>query len=186
MAVGRLIAKRNVDGVCNEIVNGNSMIFRLSQKLNTKIKAGALDSVPLDENPYADWSAHLFAVNRTQYIILSNTKSLYSCVMYGKGITNDSGFVERALSTIREFMQDDGQQFACRKFIAPVSGTVHFAKALNRSVMGSMKELILTAEMLLAEDDLSPHDLGFRLNDILLSALATETREMKKGLPDWR
>ena len=151
-----------------------SMIFRLSQKLNSKIKAGALDTVPLDDNPYADWSAHLFAVNRTQYIILSNTKSLYSCVMYGAGITNDSMFIERALSTIREFMEDDGQQFVYRKFIAPASGTVQFAKALNRSVTGSMNDLINHATYWLAEDDLSPHDLGFRLNDTLLSALATE------------
>lgn len=37
------------------------MIFRLSQKLNTKIKAGTLRALPLDENPLADWSAHLFA-----------------------------------------------------------------------------------------------------------------------------
>jgi hypothetical protein len=32
------------------------MILRLSQKLNTKIKAGTLKAMPLDENPYADWS----------------------------------------------------------------------------------------------------------------------------------
>ena len=95
----------------------------LSQKLNTKIKAASLDNVRLDDNPYADWSAHLFAVNRTQYIILSNTKSFYSCVMYGAGITNDGAFIETALSTIREFMQDDGQQFVYRKFIAPASGS---------------------------------------------------------------
>ena len=85
------------------------MILRLSQKLNTKIKAGKLTEMPLDENPYADWSCHLFTADRTQYIILSNTASLYSCVMYGKGITDDSRFIERALSTIREFMEDDGQ-----------------------------------------------------------------------------
>lgn len=150
------------------------MIFRLSQKLSTKITAGALDTLPLDDNPYADWSAHLFAVNRTQCIILSNTKSLYSCVMYAKGITSDSVFTDRALSTIREFMQDDGQQFAYRKFVAPNSGTVQFAKALNRSVTGSMNDLINHATYWLAEDDLSPHDLGFKLNDTLLSALATK------------
>ena len=28
------------------------MIFRLSQKLNTKIKAGALPVLPLDDNPF--------------------------------------------------------------------------------------------------------------------------------------
>ena len=60
------------------------MILRLSQKLCTKIKAGSLKTMPLDENPFADWSAHLFVVDRTQYIIVSNTASIYSCVMYGK------------------------------------------------------------------------------------------------------
>jgi hypothetical protein len=32
------------------------MILRLSQKLNTKIKAGKLTEMPLDQNRYADWS----------------------------------------------------------------------------------------------------------------------------------
>ena len=72
------------------------MIFRLSQKLNTKIKAGALRALPLDDNPFADWSAHLFVADRTQYILVSNTKSLYSTVMFGKGITDDGHFIERA------------------------------------------------------------------------------------------
>jgi hypothetical protein len=39
------------------------MIFRLSQKLSSKIKAGALATLPLDENPFADWSAQLFAAD---------------------------------------------------------------------------------------------------------------------------
>ena len=146
------------------------MILRLSQKLNTKIKAGKLTEMLLDENQYADWSCHLFTADRTQYIILSNTASLYSCVMYGKGITDDSRFIERALSTIREFMEDDGQQFAYRKFIAPASGTVSFAKALNRSVTGSMNDHVQATKFYLV-DDMSPHEIGFRLNETPLSAL---------------
>jgi GNAT superfamily N-acetyltransferase len=102
------------------------MIFRLSQKLSTKIKAGTLRTLPLDENPFADWSAHLFVADRTQYILLSNTKSLYSTVMYGKGITNGGHFIERALSNIREFMEDDGQEFVYQRFIAPASASVCF------------------------------------------------------------
>ena len=91
--------------------------------------AGKLRDMPLDANPFADWSANLFVVDRTQYIILSNTQSLYSCVMYGKGITSDKLFIERALNSIREFMEADGHQFAYRNFIAPASATVTFAKA---------------------------------------------------------
>ena len=45
--------------------------------------------MPLDGNPFADWSANLFVADRTQYILLSNTRPFYSTVMYGKGITND-------------------------------------------------------------------------------------------------
>ena len=169
------------------------MILRLSQKLAKKIRAGKLIDIPLDENPYADWSCHLFTADRTQYIIMSNTASLYSCVMYGKGITNDSRFIERALSTIREFMEDDGQQFVYRKFIAPASGSISFAKALNRSVTGSTNELIGSAQMYLVEDDMAPHEVGFKLNGILLSTLKNaagrkyaEPRDAFKRLADAR
>jgi hypothetical protein len=153
-------------------IGEDAMIFRVSQKLNTKIKVGTLRALRLHENPFADWSAHLFVADRTQYILLSNTKSLYSTVMYGKGSTNDSHFIERALSSIREFMEADGQEFVYHRFIAPASESVQFAKALNRSVMGSMNDLIRHAAFCLAEGEISPFDVGFRLNDILLSALA--------------
>ena len=114
------------------------MIFRLSQKLSTKIKAGTLRTAALHQNPFADWSAALFVAGRTQYILLSNTKALYSTVLYGKGITNDSHFIERALSSIRELMADDGQEVVYRRFIAPASGSVRFAKALDR--IGSFRQ----------------------------------------------
>jgi hypothetical protein len=147
------------------------MIFRVSQKLNAKIKVGTLAALPLAQNPLADWSAALFVAGRTQYILLSNTKALYSAVLYGKGITNDSYFIEQALSTIREFMQDDGQEFVYRRFIAPASASVRFAKALDRSVTGSMNDMIRHATYLLAEGDLSPSEVGTRLNEIPMSAL---------------
>jgi hypothetical protein len=148
------------------------MIFRLSQKLRTKIKAGPLAAVPLDENPFADWSAHLFVVDRTQYILLTNTRSLYSTVMSGKGTTNGSQFIERALSTIREFMEADGQDTVYHRFIVPATDSVRYAKALDRSISGSMNDLIKHATLWLAEVAASPFDVGFRLNDILMSAIA--------------
>jgi hypothetical protein len=100
------------------------MIFRLSHKLNAKIKAGALRALPLHENPLADWSAHLFVAGRTHHLLLSNTKSLDSTVRYGKGVTTDSHFIERALGGIREFMETDGQEGVYERLVAPVSGSV--------------------------------------------------------------
>lgn len=147
------------------------MIFRLSQKVSTKIKAGTRPTLPLDDNPFADWSANLFFADRTQYILVSNTVSLYSVVMSGKGITNDSHFIERALSNIREFMEADEQATIYHRSIAPASGSVRFARALDRSVTGSMNDLIFHAKVWLIEGDLSPHEVGFRLNEIPFSPL---------------
>ncbi len=158
------------------------MIVRISHKLNAKIKAGPLSPQPLDENPFADWSAHLFVADRTQYILLSNTRSLYSTVMYARGITDDGRLIERALSSLRGFMEDDGQEFVYRRFIAPVSSTIRFARALDRVVTGCMNELIVHATALLVGEELSPFDVGFRLNDVLLSALAASKAE-KHGTP---
>jgi hypothetical protein len=129
--------------------------------------------MPLDENPYADWSCHLFTANRTQYIITTNTKALYSCVMYGAGITNDGEFIKRVLDNLREFTDDDGQAFVYQRFIASSSATVSFAKALNRSVTGSMNDLIGHAKYWLETKEISPFDLGFRLNKTPMTALAS-------------
>lgn len=157
------------------------MIFRFSQKLCTKIKAGKLSEMSLDANPLADWSANLFIADRTQYFILSNTQSLYSCVIYGRGITTSSVFVERALDSIQKFMKADGQNFAYRKLIKSACATVSFAKALNRSVTGSMNDLIYGAKLHLA-DNMTPQEVGFRLNETPLSAL-TDSNGRKYGHP---
>jgi hypothetical protein len=65
------------------------MIFRLSRKLNAKIKTGPLRELPLHENPLADWSAALFVAGHTQHILLSNTKSLYSRDGWGSARSRD-------------------------------------------------------------------------------------------------
>ena len=158
------------------------MIFRLSQKLNQKIKAGTLEALPLHQNPFADWSCQIFAANRRQYILLCNTKSFYSCIMPGKGITTQKQFVESALNSLRDFTADDANQWAFRNFILPEFETVQFGKALNRSVTSSMNQLIEYAQDLLIEDGMSPHEVGFKLNDFLLSAIA-EKKSERYGKP---
>ncbi|MEX0642137.1 MAG: DUF6398 domain-containing protein [Pirellulales bacterium] len=148
------------------------MIFRLSQRLKNKIKAGQLSDLPLHENPYADWSARLFTADRSQYILLSHTTSLYSVVMFGRGITHDGLFIDRALDSIREFMTDDGLGLIYMNFIAPASASIRFCKALNRSVTGSMNELVIMAKLHLESGECSPFGVGFKLNGIPLSAVA--------------
>jgi hypothetical protein len=155
----------------NPVSEEDAMIFRLSEKLNTKIRAGTLATLPLDENPFADWSAGLFLVRRSQFILLTNTKSLYSTVLRGKGITDEKTFVERALSSLRMSIDADGQEGVYERLVAPVGGSVRFAKALNRSVTGSMNDMVKHVAYWLSAGDVSPVEIGLRLNGIPMSAL---------------
>ncbi len=147
------------------------MIFRLSQKLGSKIKAGALVELPMDENPLADWSAQMFLLDRRQCILLCNTKSFFSTVMLGRGISDANEFIKSALSHLSELFQRYGCESVFRQRIAPASAEVQFAKALNRAVKGSMNRLIIDATWMRGEVEISPLDIGKRLNEDLLSAL---------------
>jgi hypothetical protein len=159
------------------------MIFRLTQKLAKKIGIGPLEYVPPDNNPFADWTAHLFTAQRTQYVILTNTPSLYSMVMYGKGITDDNRLVQSSLNYMSEFMADDGNEFLYRRLIVPHTGQILFSKATDRRVLGSINDLVFQAKFYLVEREESPFGASFLLNESPMSLLGYSTpRDAFKAL----
>ena len=148
------------------------MIIRLTQKLAKKIDSlDALNDLPRVENPYTDWSSNLFRAQRVQYIIVTNTVSLYSILMYGRGITCLDSFIKDVRSTMRMFMEGDGNEFLYRRFIESDESPMMFAKALNRSITGSMNDLINGAKFHLVYDELSPFDAAQRINETPMSYL---------------
>lgn len=149
------------------------MIFRLTLKLSKKIGIAPLPAVPFDNsrNSLTDWSAHLFTAQRIQYIILTNTVSLYSMVMYGREITNDKKFIQGVLSYMREFMTIDGNKFLFEKYTEPQGNEMFFSKIVDRQVMGSMNDLVFQAKVHLHMGKLSPSDVSFRLNESPMSYL---------------
>jgi hypothetical protein len=118
-----------------------------------------------------DWSAHLFVVDRRQFVIVTNTVSLYSVLFPCRGIGNGQQFVEQALASLQEFMEFDGQGIVYGRFIAAAKDSIQFSRALNRSVTGSMNELIFHERDWLTQGGLSPHETAKMLNDIPFSSL---------------
>ena len=159
------------------------MIFRLTQKLGKKVGVNPSQCLPPDPNPFADWTGHLFTAQRTQYIIVTNTPSLYSMVMYGRGITDDNQLLQRLLSYMCDFMTEDGYEFLFRKFVVPHTGRVAFSKTGDRRVLGSINDLVDQAKFHLVGGDASPFDVSFRLNATPMSMLDYRSpREAFKGL----
>ena len=147
------------------------MIFRLTTKLAKKLHTALPKVLPAEANPFADWSAHLFTADRAQYILISNTASLYSMVMFGKGITDDCGFLDRATRNMGEVLREDGLTFFWEKFVSTGAARVSFSKAWSRSVTGSMNDLVFQAKFYLIERELSPFDVSFELNQTPMSYL---------------
>jgi len=150
------------------------MIFRITQKLNTILKAGDLASQPQIEDPFADWSANFFIVDRRRYIVVSNTTTLYTVLLEGKGITNGRKFAEQFKTTLQTFMREDGLEAAYQERIEPSFQSATFAKSLNRKVTGSLCELVQYARFILSDGNDTPYTLGFRLNDLIYSAIGSK------------
>jgi len=147
------------------------MIIRLGNTLAKKIKETDLSSSLHDLNPFADWTARLFTADHTQYILISNTISLYSVVFYGRGITDFDHLIRRMMDMLRDVMEEDGFRLIYERRVAPQAASVSFAKSLNRSVTGSMNDLVFQAKVHIIEGELSPYDVSFKLNDIPMSYL---------------
>ncbi|MDP1564276.1 MAG: hypothetical protein Q8M16_23100 [Pirellulaceae bacterium] len=152
------------------IWNGVQMILRLSQEMKTKIKAGKLVEIPLDSNPYVDWSFDLFNDGRRDYIIMMNTASFFSCVFSAWRITSVSTLLSPAKETIGGYLADDGKQFVFSKYIAPSFSAGRFAKPLSHSASESMNDLVDVAKTLLAHG-MGLHEIAYQLNKAPMSAL---------------
>lgn len=159
------------------------MIFRMTNKLAKKIGITPSQCLPLDRNPFTDWSAHLFTAQQVQYVIMTNTPSLYSIVMYGRGITDDNRFVKSALSCMSEFMTGDGNEFLFRRLIAPRTGTILFSRMGDRRVLGSIGDLVMQSKYHLVEGEVSPFAASLLLNQTPMSYIGYRSpREAFKSL----
>ena len=151
------------------------MILRLTRTLNTQLKGGPLATLSLHANPLLDWSVRSFVVEADKYFLLCNTPSLYCVVLDHAEIVNANQFSERVGGVVHAVLDGAGHGA-----VDHGSESVQFAKFLNRSVTGSLNELAAHATALLTDGDLSVHEVGVRLNEVLLSALASGSSKYGK------
>jgi hypothetical protein len=149
------------------------MIFRLTAKLAKKIGIDPLPALPYDQDrgPLLDWNAHLFTVQRTQYILVTNTASLYSLVMPGRGITNDRQFIQSFSAGLQDFLAGQGQKPNAAMALPSPDLDASFAKITDRHLLGSMNDLIFQSKFRLEEGQQMLFDVSFYLNETPLSYL---------------
>lgn len=118
------------------------IVIRLTDKLSRHMKARPAEHVPLAANPLLDWCACLFAVDSVPCVLATNTTTLYSTIFSGAGITREAIFVERMLASLCELLDNAGFAGVYNRQIKPFADSVVFGRNSNRSVTGSMNDLV--------------------------------------------
>lgn len=147
------------------------MTFRITRKLAKKIHVNPAISLPTVVNPFLDWTAHLFMASRWQFIMITNSRCLYSIVMLGKGITNKDAFVKLALMSLRDYMELDGISSIYYSQIMPYADEITFSKTNDRRILGSMNDLIKQAKVYMLDLGLPLSLVNLRVNDTPMSLL---------------
>ena len=161
------------------------MLFRVTQKLAIKLKVVPATAIPPHDNPFLDWTAHLFMVSRWQCIMLTNSRSLYTVIMPGKGITSEESFAKTALKQLHNYMVLDNTAHLFDSHIAPHLDSVKFCKAGDRRVLGSMNDFAYHTRMYLLEMELPEPLVNMRINDMPMSMLGrTYPRKSLLALSD--
>ena len=148
------------------------MVIHVTHKLREKLNLAEVTTVPVAAGAHLRWYAHLFRAERVQYILTTNAASLYSVVMYGRGITDSDLFLRNWLVALREQLEGADMQMIYTRCIAPHTGSITFAKTEDRSVLGSMNDMVFHSQRRLERGVVpSVWELGEWLNNMPYGAL---------------
>jgi len=128
-------------------------------------------NVPTVTNRVADWCAHEFRAGRFRYLMFCNTASLYPVVSYARGVNDDHTLIERLVVTLRLNLTEADLEYQLLQRIVPELATVQWAPIPDRSILGSINEMIFMATFELAEGGKAPVELSRWLARSPMSAL---------------
>ena len=147
------------------------MILRATNKLAQKLNIESLKKYDKKCSAFEEWYGNLFTVNRKQYILFTNAYSLYSVIMPGKGINSLSKFSDLSGICLSELLKEENCDNLITRLVINSNAIFDVYSTNNRSVLGSMNEMIYLARIYLFEGQLTPIEISKRVNGTLFSYL---------------
>lgn len=128
--------------------------------LARRLGIGLPDHMPEVRDRLADWCVHEFRAGRRGYLLLCHTGSMYPVVASLRGATDGTRLKQRMVEALRDTLTGPVLGPLVSNDIEPRLGEVQFAPIPDRSVTGTMNDLIFAAKVGLNEGmsvpDLSP------------------------------
>jgi hypothetical protein len=118
----------------------------------------------------SDWCAHTFLRGNEPWLIFCNTASLYPVFAGSAGVTDGESLARRLGGMVLGVLQTNGFSTQAKIFQRELTG-FQFAPIPDRSVLGSVSELIWLADAWFDDVDLTPATLSHKLGKTPMSAL---------------
>jgi hypothetical protein len=147
------------------------MVIHVTGKLSKKLHIPGLPQGHIPAGPHLRWYANIFVANRTHYILTTNAASLFSVVMYGRGITDRSAYLNGLLSVLGEHLNGHGLRLIFERCILAHAGGYAFCATEDRSVLGSMNDMVRFCKSSAADRSLCPWELTELINGTPFSAI---------------
>lgn len=147
------------------------VIIRPTEPLGRKLGIRPMEIQPLNANPFADWTCHLFAAGRTPYFLALNTASLYTVLFPAARISRLATFESRLFGHLQGALVQDGFEFHYKRLIDSQGGPVNYARPLNSATGGTIVDLSDLATYYLEEPGATPDTVSARINQAPLAAI---------------
>lgn len=147
------------------------MIIHFTQKLRKKIDLPEVTTGTVAAGAHLRWYANLFKIGQTQFILTTNAASLYSVVIFGRGIADSSDYLLRFLPALRDQLESNDMEMIYLRCIAPHTGAITLAKTESRSVLGSMNDMVNACEFFIDREFPDPWRMGEGINNTPYKAI---------------
>ena len=141
------------------------MILRATVKLANKLKINPLQIYDKKVSAFEHWYGHLFSVNKIQYILFTNVYSLYSVVFTAKEVVDLECFAKTVAINLSELMHAQGIGSLNNRFVNDSFNRIEVVKTNDRSILGSMNDMINHVEFFLNQNQITLMDISVRLNN---------------------
>lgn len=123
------------------------LTIRPSKMLARRLGIALPDQMPEVRDRLTDRCVHEFREGRRGYLLLCHTGSLYPVVTLLRGVTDGARLKQRMVEALRDNLTGPVLGPLFSKGIEPRLAEVQFAPVPDRSVMGTMNELIFSAKV---------------------------------------
>ena len=118
------------------------MRFHLTQKLAKKAGLHSLPEASGETHELGIWYAHLFRVERRQYVLFTNPATAFSVLDYGRGIVSGETLFQAFSYQLQTYLNALGLYPPYLVAVGAELKTCEFCKTADRSTLGIMNDNI--------------------------------------------